>query len=476
MTETTAIAARFAKFVALLDAAGLGPAYYSYSALKWRLQRPEAEGFDLTRALINACRTALFSPPCLAERLAQGSVLAASSYVVSANLLRKVMAELGPGVATLYDATKAPSPPLARGFAPTARALAMLAPALAFAFRVRSTLKRAGAPRVEADRIALAAFVHRTYRPVACAVLDEVRPRCLVIGNGNRHLEFALWAEAKARKLQTVLLPYAEINLKPERFLSLCRGNFDLALPFSDYSAAELRKLRADIACEVVGFPTGLAQEAVDGEADRTDAGKTVLYLAGTNFEEAASSFLKEAFDGCDDLCLRVRLHPRDRGPDARTRFDWLDDQYVSDPKKIALSTDIASANVALAIRSTAALDAMVAGIPFVWVSPQSCGDQLERNPVRSQELALFDAKTPAELRVVLRRILSEDAERKRVVEEQWSRLRAAGFGREYFNKVKSALFRLLGTAEQRRSGLAEPGRAPHKAGGATEGSFESAI
>ena len=126
--------------------------------------------------------------------------------------------------------------------------------------RVNQALKRTGASPLERRRIAEAALTHAVYRHVARAILKRAKPECVVIANGNRPFEFALFAEAKARGLPTVLLPFAELNPKPARFLSLCRGGFDLALPFSEHSAGELRKLRKDAAIEVVGFPSGASE------------------------------------------------------------------------------------------------------------------------------------------------------------------------------------------------------------------------
>ena len=98
---------------------------------------------------------------------------------------------------------------------------------------------------------------HRMHRQTARSILNKDDRNCLVIGNGNRPLELSLWAEAKARRVATVLVPYTEITLKPTRFLSLCRGDFDLVLPFSVSSAAQIRRLKPNVATVVVGFPVG---------------------------------------------------------------------------------------------------------------------------------------------------------------------------------------------------------------------------
>ena len=143
--------------------------------------------------------------------------------------MRRVVAEFHPKEAVLCDASDIRPGFLSRRVFDRLRLFRSLAPALIFTVRVRSTLMKAGVGLVECNRIALAAFMHRVHRQTARAILKKVRPRCLVIGNGNRPFEFSLWAEARARGIATVLLPYLEISLHPARFLSLCRGAFDLA-------------------------------------------------------------------------------------------------------------------------------------------------------------------------------------------------------------------------------------------------------
>ena len=250
---------RFAQIAEALDAAGLGPADYIYAPLKWRLQRPDVSRLNLRRALWRASKDAVARPLPVPGTLPRAAILAASSYAISANLLRQVVAAFESGEAFLFYPGDLPLRQLPAGPMDHVRSLSALVPALIFAVRVRSLLNAAHTEieTVERDRIVLAAFIHRIYRRAATSIIDKVRPKCLVIGNGNRPLEFSLWAEARARGIATVLLPYAEITLKPTRFLSLCRGVFDLVLPFSESSAAQMHRLNPEVPTEVVGFPAG---------------------------------------------------------------------------------------------------------------------------------------------------------------------------------------------------------------------------
>jgi len=448
-----ALVAHFARLAEVLDAAGLGPADYLYLPLKWQLQRLEVSQYPLRRPLLRAIWHALSNPPLVPRELRRAAILAASSYIISANLLRQVVADLEPGEGALCDAGNVTSRLRLARLIDALRVLWALPSALVFALRVHSTLIKGGAGSVECNRIALAAFVHGIHRRAARAVLRRVRPKCLVIGNGNRPLEFSLWAEARALGIATVLLPYAEINLKPPRFLSLCRGDFDLVLPLSEYSAAQMRKLKHDVQLVVVGFPVGFESVDIDeGAVEKSGSrGRDVLYIAGNNFEAAAAEIMRGAFENSTDLRLRVRPHPRSRGlarnkrSEASELFGWLDPDCMSDPEHTELAEDIASSDVVIAIRSTAAIDAMIAGVPLVWLSPLPYREELERAPLRMQKLGSLEATTSIELRKIVTRLLDDERERKRVVEEQWSRLRAAGYDRDYFNTVRSALRQLVG-------------------------------
>jgi hypothetical protein len=293
-----------------------------------------------------------------------------------------------------------------------------------------------------------AGFVHCIHRPAARATLKRVRPKCLVIGNANRPLEFSLWVEARAQGVATVLLPYAEINLKPARFLSLCRGDFDLVLPFSDYSASQMRKLKHTIQVEVVGFPVGFASTDIDeNEVDKKGPRRrSVLILPNT--ETAAAAYSRGAWI-FDRFAARMRPHLENRSKSFNRVSCWMaDPTCISDPELVELAKDIALSDVVITIRSTAAVEAMIAGVPLVWLSPLSYREELERTPLRMQRLGLLEVTSSIELRIIIDKLLGDESERKRVVEEQWSRLRAAGYDRNYFNKVSSALRQLVGRCQ----------------------------
>ena len=89
----------------MLDAAGLGPADYLYSSLKWRLQRPRINQYPLARPLLKLLWQGLTNPPMVPCEVRHAAILAASSYVVSANLLRQVVADLDAGEGILFDAS-----------------------------------------------------------------------------------------------------------------------------------------------------------------------------------------------------------------------------------------------------------------------------------------------------------------------------------------------------------------------------------
>ena len=439
-----------------LDAAGLGPADYLYLPLKWRVQKPDVKRFAFGPSLRRAAKETLANPPPVPRTLRQVPILIASTYMVSAKLLRQVAAVLEPSECLFYYAGDIAPRHFLSGLIGYARALGALAPALIFSSRVRSTLEKAGVDTVERDRAALAAFIHRMYCQTARAIVNRVRPKCLVIGNGNRPLEFALWAEAKARGVTTVLLPYTEITLKPTRFFSLCRGDFDLVLPFSESSAVQMRRLKPSVETTVVGFPVGFnaasGDAADDEETAKSDADSLVaLYFAGTNFEEGAAELMREAYRGSSGLRLRVRLHPRSSA-EGRRIFDWLDAKGISDPHEVTLAEDIGNSAVVLAVRSTAAIEAMIAGVPCIWLSPASAREQLKFSTLRAQNLTPLDASTPEELRAILERLRDIDGERQRIVEHQWGRLRKVGYDRDYFNLVATALRRTVGVVKAEAS------------------------
>jgi hypothetical protein len=447
--QKSVVEERFTRMAETLDAAGLGPADYLYAPLKWRVQKPELKRFSFRRALWRSAKEAMGKLPPVPRDLAHAPMLIASSYLVSAKLLRQVVAALPSAQRVFYYPGDLPPLPLRDRLVGHLRGAAALAPALIFTMRVRSTLAKSGVATVERDRAALAAFTHRMYRQTARAILNKVRPKCLVIGNANRPLEFSLWAEAKAIGVTTVLLPYTEITLKPTRFLSLCRGAFDLVLPFSESSAAQMRRLKPDVATVVVGFPVGFGTLETDDPGEEESAEMSgeplqLTYFAGTNFEAGAAELLREALASSTGFRLRVRLHPR-AGNEGREVFDWLGPEDFSDPHLITLTDDIKRSGVALAVRSTAAIETMIAGVPCVWLSPASAREQLKFSTLRAQNLTPLEASTPGELRAILERLRDIEGERERIADHQFVRLRAVGYDRDYFDLVASALRRLVG-------------------------------
>ena len=454
--QKSATEERFTRMAETLDAAGFGPADYLYLPLKWRVQKPDIKRFAFGSALRRAVKEALVNPQPIPRTLQPSPILIASTYGVSAKLFRQVVATLEPAECAFYYLGDIPPRSLASKLSDYARAGATLGSALSFAFGVRSTLQKARVDAVERDRATLAAFIHRMYRQTARSILNRVRPKCLVIGNGNRPLEFALWVEAKARGVTTVLLPYTEITLKPTRFLSLCRGDFDLVLPFSESSAAQIRRLKPSVEAVVVGFPVGFnaasGDTTDDNDSTKPDHDRLIaLYFAGTNFEEDAAELMLKAFQGSSGLRLRVRLHPRSSA-EGRKIFNWLDVEDISDPHEIDLADDIRKSGVVLAIRSTAAIEAMLAGVPCVWLSPASAREQLKFSTLRAQNLTPLEASTPGELREILERLRDVESERQRIVEHQWGRLRAVGYDRDYFDLVVTALRRTVGVVKAKSS------------------------
>ena len=250
--STQEVIERFAALAERLDAAGFGPADYLYLPLKWRLQHPDISRTSFLASILKAWRLVL-DPPPVPRGLQHAAILAVSSYAVSARFLRQVVNSFETGEAVLCDVSSAASRSLSRRIVHSLGLLAAAGPALIFALRVNAALRSARIGPVERRRIAEAAFIHAAHRRGARHILQGVRPECLVIANGNRPSEFSL-VEAKARGIATVLLPFAEINLKPARFLSLCRGAFDLVLPFSEHSAAAIRNLRQGVAIAMMGF------------------------------------------------------------------------------------------------------------------------------------------------------------------------------------------------------------------------------
>jgi hypothetical protein len=436
------IVERFAHFAEALDAAGLGPADYLYAPLKWRLQNRHANRLSRLGPLVKVARL-IFKPPTWPLDLRHADILAASSYSVSVKFLEKIVKVFQPGEALLCDASVERHAGLrcvlsAFGFVPR------LWPALRFAYRVDRVLRRFGTAPVERQRIAEAAASHALYRYVARAILRAVRPQVLLIANGNRPFEFALFAEAKATAISTVLIPFAELNPKPARFLSLCRGDFDLMLPFSEHSADVIRKLRTYPAVEVVGYPC----EFIHSDADDQEPGEgdsfRILHICGNNFEDEVSEMCRPALENAEACALRVRFHPRNDREEIRRIFGWVSPDAFSHPAATALSEDLAWAHAVTLVRSTVALDAMFAGLPVILLSPTSRRSEVDSHPVRRQRLAVLEASGPTQLGSILERLARDKAERHRIRQEQWTRLRAAGYARDYYGAVEDALRRFV--------------------------------
>ena len=98
-----------------------------------------------------------------------------------------------------------------------------------------------------------------------------------------------------------------------------------------------------------------------------------------------------------------------------------------------------------LPFRSTAVIEAMIAGVPCVWLSPASAREQLKFSTLRAQNLTPLEASTPSELRAMLEQLRDLEGERERIVDYQFARLRAVGYDRDYFDLVRSGLRRLVG-------------------------------
>ena len=83
---------------------------------------------------------------------------------------------------------------------------------------------------------------------------------------------------------------------------------------------------------------------------------------------------------------FRVRLHPRRRGAEIHELFGWLSPDCISDPLRTKLVDDIARSDVLITIGSTVAFDAMIAGVPVIWLTPETARDKLESHAIRRQK------------------------------------------------------------------------------------------
>jgi hypothetical protein len=432
--------AEFVSIAATLDRAGLGPAEYLYSALKAAQNIRKNDRVSLGRALRKNknLREALRRPPANPVELAPAPILVATSYSVSKKLLTRVAAAFNPGEVALYEIRPGQYEGRVQQVLSLAEMAIALGPSIVFALRARFVLQRTGVDTRYCNLIAAEAIRHRIFTSAARAVLRRVRPKCLLIANANRPFELALWSVARTMNIKTVLLPYQEINLKPGRLFSLCRGDFDLVLTYSNYSATQFRRLRRDVRVIAAGYPEQL--EELSGEVSRSSRCPPVLYLGGTVLESDAAPVLREAFERALLQPLRVRVHPR-MDENVRCRlFGWLPLTCFTDAKQVDLAKDIRHCKLVVTVRSTAVLRAYFLGVPVIWLTPMALRAALSRNSLREQGLVVLEAFNASELRSTVERILNDEEERKRVVAAQCERLRRLGFVGDYFGVVTDAV------------------------------------
>ena len=72
---SSALIAHFTRLAETLDSAGLGPADYLYSSLKWRLQRPGINRYPLPRSLLKSLWQALTNPPMVPRGVPHAPIL-----------------------------------------------------------------------------------------------------------------------------------------------------------------------------------------------------------------------------------------------------------------------------------------------------------------------------------------------------------------------------------------------------------------
>jgi hypothetical protein len=436
------IETEFARMAEILDQSGLGPADYLYSALKAAQKIPSRKKVSLWRALRKNqnLRAALRQPPHIPSGLVPTPILVGTSYSVSKKLLGDVVAAFNPGEALLCDMRAAePEGSSARWLLGLIRNVLTLGPGIVFALRARSALQKAGIESTFCNLIAVEALRHRIFRHAAKTILRRTHPSCIVIGNANRPFELALWAAAKASNIATVLIPYQEISLKSGRFLSLCRGAFDLVLTYSDYSAEQIRRLRPQSKVIVAGYPQRLQDSTVERESEPLRR-PTALYLGGTVLEPSAAPIVRKAFEELSSIDLRVRTHPRMTAEIKSKLFDWIPSEQFSDAVDVDLSEDIRKSHAVITVRSTAALHAYSAGVPVVWLTPDAAMPSLRNNSFRRQGLVIAEVSTPLQLRSVLDRLAYDRDEWERLVAEQWTKLRRLGLVGDYFRTVTTAI------------------------------------
>jgi hypothetical protein len=255
----------------------------------------------------------------------------------------------------------------------------------------------------------------------------------------------SLWAEARANGIATVLMPHQEIFLKPARIFSLCRGVFDLALPFSHYSAEQLHRLRPELRVIVAGLPA--INTSVKKGSRRLSTPETgradVIFLGGTRYELAIKPTLRAAFENWPEVQIRIRTHPK-LPRDSRERlYDWLTPDRLSDPNSVDLFTDLSEAKVALTVCSTAGIHAMRLGLPVVWLTLPAFRDRLRSEPIRAQGLPIIEVVDAHEIRSAISRLLNDLSESNRVKAAQEQKMLLHGLTQDYFAISVTALRQL---------------------------------
>lgn len=434
-------AERYLRLAETLDEAGLGPADYLYSPLRKRLRKREKPA-NSPLSIVSATAKGLIADlPGVSGEIRHAPILFAASYINSAGLLKRVASKFLEEDYSFCSTLESTRQPLAERL----RIVAALPSALRFAYAVKAKAQAFNTDQRETETIFQAALIHRVYRHLARSLIRKTRAKCLVIGNANRPFEFALWSEAASRNLKTVLLPYQEVELHPARMFSLCRGNFSLVLTYSEYSAAKMRELNHATQVESAGFPCSLDAREFSKRNTRGSIGRKVLYIAGsTPNEPEASRILRGAFSNGGNLDLHVRPHPAANNVQFRAFFDWLEPQNISDPTKSTLAQDLTESDVIVTIGSTVSFDAMLAGIPVVWLTPPSMRQNLAAHSIRSQKLALLDASSDAELRKLVSELLADRSRYEQVANDQLARIETAGLNKDYFAIVKSSISTLV--------------------------------
>jgi hypothetical protein len=219
----------------------------------------------------------------------------------------------------------------------------------------------------------------------------------------------------------------------------LCRGDFDLALVFSEYSAEQMQILNKNINLKVVGFPTVVNKALLIKNERPLQTKKIVLYIAGSDVEETFnSSLLKECFKDRTDVVLKVRLHPN--ALNYHEKFSWLGSDNISSYKTCSLEEDVASASAVITVNSTVSLDAILAGKPVIWISPPLMRSRLDQHPYRLQKLSNLEASSSQALTLILDQIFNHSHIYESEKKYQLNKLCSAGYNLDWFKQVKASL------------------------------------